>query len=295
MATGKTNAGGGGALLTSNDAILQVNVPNGSTVTISRGSITKRGVGIASGTTGTTVFFFTIKASEFSSTAWTISASSGGSAVTQNVVINAARVYTVSISYRLPTAYQEVTYLESSGGQWVNTGYQAANTGRMIITGRITAASQYTCLFGAVNSYSAIENVQSLAYRPADGFFFLDNNGYMTARSIGANTDFTVDFTVSSSSLSVTVNGTTNSISGTVGTITTNSIWLFACSYGGRHLQGVNARIKECKMYNRGGTLVADMIPCYRRSDNVAGFYDIVRNNFYVNGGSGTLAVGADV
>ncbi len=292
---GKTNAGGGGALLTSNDAILQVNVPNGSTVTITRGAITKRGVGIASGTTGTTVFFFTIKSSEFSSTAWTISASSGGSAVTQNVVINAARVYTVSISYRLPTAYQEVTYLESSGSQWVNTGIQAANTGRMIITGRITAASNYTALFGAVNSYSAIENVQSLAYRPADGYFFLDNNGYMNAAAIGANTDFTVDFTVTSSSLSVTVNGTTNSISGTVGTITTNSIWLFACSYGGQHLQGVNARIKECKMYNRSGTLVADMIPCYRRSDSVAGFYDIVRSNFYVNGGSGTLAVGADV
>lgn len=37
------------------------------------------------------------------------------------------------------------------------------------------------------------------------------------------------------------------------------------------------------------------LIPCYRKSDNVAGLYDIVGQQFFTNNGSGSFTVGPDV
>lgn len=37
------------------------------------------------------------------------------------------------------------------------------------------------------------------------------------------------------------------------------------------------------------------LIPCYRKSDNVAGFYDIVSGTFRTNSGTGSFVVGPDV
>lgn len=52
-------------------------------------------------------------------------------------------------------------------------------------------------------------------------------------------------------------------------------------------------RIYSCQIYNNT-TLALDLAPCYRKSDNVAGLYDLVNNVFYTNVGSGVFAVGAD-
>lgn len=42
------------------------------------------------------------------------------------------------------------------------------------------------------------------------------------------------------------------------------------------------------------GTMVADFVPCYRKSDNVIGMYDLVRNEFFTNAGSGSFTAGSD-
>lgn len=39
------------------------------------------------------------------------------------------------------------------------------------------------------------------------------------------------------------------------------------------------------------GTLLHDLVPCYRKSDNVVGMYDIVGNVFYTNAGAGSFVV----
>lgn len=42
------------------------------------------------------------------------------------------------------------------------------------------------------------------------------------------------------------------------------------------------------------GSKVRDMIPCYRKLDNVIGMYDLVNNVFYTNQGTGSFAKGND-
>ena len=53
-------------------------------------------------------------------------------------------------------------------------------------------------------------------------------------------------------------------------------------------------KIYEYKAYNQD-TVVQHLIPCYRKSDNVAGMYDTVNNVFYTNQGTGTFIVGENV
>ena len=48
------------------------------------------------------------------------------------------------------------------------------------------------------------------------------------------------------------------------------------------------------KIYD-GETLIRDMIPCYRKSDNKPGMYDTVNGTFYTNAGTGEFVVGPDV
>lgn len=43
------------------------------------------------------------------------------------------------------------------------------------------------------------------------------------------------------------------------------------------------------------GAPLLELVPCYRKSDNVIGFYDKVGNTFYTNTGSGTFTKGSDV
>lgn len=54
------------------------------------------------------------------------------------------------------------------------------------------------------------------------------------------------------------------------------------------------AKVYSFKIYDNE-TLIRDFIPCYRKSDNVAGMYDIANNKFYTNAGTGDFIVGDDV
>ena len=49
------------------------------------------------------------------------------------------------------------------------------------------------------------------------------------------------------------------------------------------------------QIVNSSGTLVRDLIPCYRVSDNVTGMYDLVNDVFYANSGSGSFVCGSAV
>lgn len=48
-------------------------------------------------------------------------------------------------------------------------------------------------------------------------------------------------------------------------------------------------------LLERDGTIVADLVPCYRKADGEIGMYDIVSNTFFTNVGTGTFARGGNV
>ena len=74
-----------------------------------------------------------------------------------------------------------------------------------------------------------------------------------------------------------------------------NTVWL----YGAHDSDGLSfacqARIYGFKAVDTSsGTVLCNLIPCYRTSDSVVGFYDTVNDVFRVNLGDGTLEKGPD-
>lgn len=103
----------------------------------------------------------------------------------------------------------------------------------------------------------------------------------------------------------MTVNGTTNTISGIIineteytstqtmyQTAPTGTFLLFAFNTT-QYLSG------GLRMYNAqlsiNGSLVGNYIPCRRNSDNAIGMYDTVTSRFLTNSGTGTFIAGPAV
>lgn len=183
-------------------------------------------------------------------------------------------------------AYEQLEYLESSGAQFINTGYTLAtgsntflidaevscsnmNNGvRKFIFGfdnpsyshyaEFNAAGQYGCFEAYVGSYKSGEryNVR------------MQINGAST-------TNFSIDKeSVTSTTYQSSAWGTFN-------------LFCLTPSY-----QGPGVRIHSAKMYWGDGTLRRDYIPVRRKSDGALGMYCLVSKLFQTNSGSGTFIAG---
>ena len=58
-------------------------------------------------------------------------------------------------------------------------------------------------------------------------------------------------------------------------------------------VQYKNTRIYSFKFYRPN--LIGDFVPCYRKSDDTIGMYDLVSNQFFTNAGSGYFVKGPDI
>ena len=87
--------GGGGGSLSATDALLRVQAPAGSTVTISKNGTTKTDLGHESADDSTVYdYYFIIHQSQFDSVnAWTVTATNSGVSLTQTVIIDSSNEY----------------------------------------------------------------------------------------------------------------------------------------------------------------------------------------------------------
>ena len=97
---GRTNTGGGGSIK-GTDAILRVIAPAGSTVTISKGGVSKSDLGHENASDPTLYdYYFVIHQSQFDGVnPWTVTATLGGDTETDTIIINSADEYDVVITY----------------------------------------------------------------------------------------------------------------------------------------------------------------------------------------------------
>lgn len=108
--------------------------------------------------------------------------------------------------------------------------------------------------------------------------------------SVAVNTDYTFVGSYGSNSQNVKVNGTQIASWGQTLSTTNKPLMLF----GGSGANGANVKLYYCKM-RTNGALQRYFIPCYRKSDNVIGLYDLVTETFFTNSGTGTFTKGPNV
>lgn len=189
---------------------------------------------------------------------------------------------------RLPARYREVEWLQGTGTQYCVTNYcpQFNVNEKTVIKGDVTVINQGNPFFDImatwVNGSTAVG--YGVMISNSAFFFYNGSTGDTSIPIASVPIDFHYELNVSNYILNDrtlpkwdrTVNNTT-----------------YPFIIGARSLNGSisvynqNVRIKEFYIYNEN-QLLSEIIPCYRKSDNVAGFYETGTQTFLTNLGSGT-------
>ena len=195
---------------------------------------------------------------------------------------------------QLPTEYQEVEYIESSGTQYIDTGVVATSGFEIDIKINIDTVTGVMAPILYAHEPSEPYKRNFIAYTSSKKME-IDAGDKITQTSVTLTGDDVIKASNVENNFYLTVNGT--NYTPTVTTAASN------LEYSGRtmhllHGNGYDVGYTSGKVYyckiTVDGTLVRSFVPCYRKSDNVAGLYDLVNNVFYTNAGSGVFAVGAD-
>ena len=187
---------------------------------------------------------------------------------------------------RLPWEYQEVEYLEVGGtrGPYIKTGQSNQTGDTIIITLCILAYDIDSRMWGGLSPNSEldvylnkfrfdIENPNTMKYyysinekytiEKKEGKWYI--NGSYIQNAVDPNCDF--------------------------------QAYLFARNYA-QYPQTVNKAV-YLRIYKythkRGRTLLVEFVPCYRKSDNKPGMYDLVTKQFFTNAGTGDFTLGPNV
>jgi len=218
--------------------------------------------------------------------------------------------YTVSfnanLNSRLPSAYQEVEYIESNGTQYINTGVKPTNTlnTRIVYTDTSATSSNYVLgsRSGAAGSAIYYGLVGSEKGLTMDAYYNSASGNNLTSRiknekydaflqiehddTQGYRMHTTLNATKAGNSYEVYSPYYANGITATV-----PNIFVFAIKAGQVH-KGM--QLHSLQFYD-GETLIHDFVPCYRISDDVAGLYDIVGEQFVSSATNSNFTYGANV
>lgn len=206
------------------------------------------------------------------------------------------RVLMASKKKRLPSAYQEVEWIKSTGTQWIDTG--------------IIPNNQITVQFKVMNlnitgnvilGYWKNRDEDSLRLFNANNHLYFDTiqgSGY-NAR-LYASSAWPVNVIVEFEA------GNTKGGYQYIKDLQTDTI--IRQKQGQAYAVGIDtiklnyyddSKISQNQWYYvkliDNGQLLLDLVPCYRKSDGEIGMYDLVSKAFLTNQGTGNFLKGADV
>jgi len=188
------------------------------------------------------------------------------------------------------SGYTQVEYLQSSGTQYIDTGFEPNINSGMVLdfeSNRADSPIQALVQNGAISfGVSSSSSVQTTDFMVYNG---LGNDQTLYWRLDNAYGDGTGRYlaTIDKQSFSIKAsNGATYSrtVSNDAYTMGYNLV-LFGRKYNGT-VTGSNVKIYSAKLYD-DGVMVRDFVPARRNSDGVLGMYDTVSGNFFTNAGSG--------
>lgn len=182
----------------------------------------------------------------------------------------------------LPAGYTKLAYIQSSGTQYINTGFNPNQNTRAVVDCQIlsgnTANGQIVSAIDGKNYYLVIflypNNVFSTRYGTGNLQNFASSISPFDRQTIDKNKNVT------------TIAGAT--VMSTAATFSINyPLYLFARDNAGAVDNLCKMRIYSCQIYNND-TLVRDFQPCIDASGAV-GLYDFVGKQFYGNAGTGAF------
>lgn len=184
---------------------------------------------------------------------------------------------------RLPQGYQEVEYIKSSGTQYIDTGFVVNKSDNYVLEIDVLFPSQAQVYQGC-NGYMQ--------------FFVGSKYGISNESSISVGNRDTVRIAYANQTTTLTVNGS-QAESKSWASYSGANVKLGVLRMGDPNNGWFSGGAASGTIYGykvwKDEVLVSDCIPCVRNSDNVAGVYDVIREQFITNVGSGVFAVGSNM
>lgn len=187
---------------------------------------------------------------------------------------------------RLPKGFTELTYIESTGTQYIDTGVIPSNADRFV--GRITPM--------ALGTTVVIGIYQNFQWHPlgfSKGNTAYSYSGWLTANknmAVGVEYEFETNF--SNGNQSMKINGEIVASSTKTYAPPTIPYYLFAIDNNGNPSSYSKVKIDFLQIY-QNDVLVRDFVPCISDADGV-GLFDLVEGKFYGNAGSDSF-IGSEV
>ena len=190
---------------------------------------------------------------------------------------------TVTPSSRLPEGYTEVQYIQSSGTQWINTGFKPNQNTRAALTVDAKPSTAAAWLFGARNGNTD----RTFGLLSFNSQYRSDyNNSTEEYSTVTPSGKFTVDKDKNVTKFNGTIGVTARS-----GVFQcTYPMFLFANNNAGTAAGFGSFKLYVCQLYDNGN-LIRDFVPCIDPTGAV-GLYDQVEGKFYGNAGTGVFLAG---
>lgn len=230
---------------------------------------------------------------------YTFTATRQGTTITKEVVLNDdTQEYIINLSMFI--GMQQLEYIESTGTQYIDTGFKPNNNTRVVA--EFMATSYIT---DKPTWQSTLFSVRTSGNLEAYGEFVCSQDSPNGLRSdYGTNTNEQscgTNLLLKKIKVDKNKNVTTYTYNGTVlSTIITSvqtfstpySLWLFRINDAGRPLGASNIRLYSCKIYDND-TLVRDFVPVLDYA-GIPCMYDQVEGKLYYNKGTGEFVAGPE-
>ena len=195
----------------------------------------------------------------------------------------------------IPKEYQQVEYIETTGTQYIDSGVPLKN-GLKIIVDWIykDADSGNSYTGGHIGSPGNRWLIGS--QRQNNNYFFAVGTGNTTTGFKFGNRDIVEAYWENKASY-IKVNGVQSTSSFNHLALADEPDYTFYM--GAVNRNGSASSIPKLTIYSwkfyQNDVLIRDFIPCYRKTDNRAGLYDLVENKFHTYQGSGALLMGENI
>ena len=182
----------------------------------------------------------------------------------------------------------KVSYIESTGTQYIDTGVFPSNNLKINIKACYTNSNS-SYMLGSDNAYNAGVNICWDSNNKTQGYRGIFGTPIM---GTGVIPQINVPVTITLQNNKIYVDGQQKG-SGSpqdVSKYSKSSIYVFCTHRGGKAQYNTSMRLYELQMYD-GDTLVRDFVPVIDGS-NIACLYDRVEKKCYYNAGTGTFSYG---
>ena len=196
----------------------------------------------------------------------------------------------------LPADYRALEWIQGTGSQWINTEYTPDCTDKVETKVQLTRISANECLYcsrggGAAATFTCFTQSDHARLR-------FDRNssvdfGYSADNSLAVDGIYTV--TADGNTRDCTINGVSVTKMVFAGEYVPVGPFTLFCA----HTDGANPknpanlsqyRLFHFKVTDKEGFVKVHLVPCVHRSNEKVGLYDLVRNRFFENKGSGSFA-----